>query len=729
MTTTVSHDVDPVTFEVIRHRLMTITDEQGAALAAISGSPHVAEANDYNVGLYLADGEVATMGRTIVTHSAAMASITRFVIEDCEDDPGFAPGDMFVVNHPWKGAVHAQDMGVVAPIFYGDRILAWSSAMCHMTDVGGSRPGSFCSDAIDCYAEGLQLPPTKVIDRGKVRSDVWNLITSHSRVPVAFDLDLRGLVAANNTAARSLVALADKYGVTTVQTVMAEQIALSDRRLRRRLASLPDAVVQAQAYLDNEGGSGTIYDIALELTKRGDELILDFSKSSPQAPNYINCTRSGLMAAVASALLPTLAYDVAWNAGVFRALTVQAPPGLIISAQQPAPVSGGVLEAGWLAEMTTLECLSKLAACSDELVVEAQGVAAGGPDQFVMAGVHEGGERFTHVVFDCVATGGGAYSHRDGLWTQGQHSIERVRVANAESTELEIPLVYLERGLTTDSGGAGRHRGGLSLGASYVVGAAEQVQAIWSGHGWEVPNSVGIFGGYPGEENDRCLVRGSDALARLAADGQVSSLDDLTGERPVMHGRQGVVRLSAGDAISIASQAGGGYGDPLARSLADVQRDLAERAVSPSAARRLYGAVLTEDGAVDVAASESRRAQLRAERTGWPAQRPLPPQPSGERARVHALGDALELVAIEGARFVSCECGMVLCSAEEPWREHAGCSRSTDITEVSVSSRLAEGLEIRRYACPSCGVLHATDVLRVDAPHPHDLRLLASERG
>src|SRR5262245_60787586 len=141
--------VDPVTYEVIRHRLLAITGEQAATLAAISGSKHVTEISDYNVGLYLADGAVATMGRTILYHASAMAAMVRHVIADCTENPGIGPDDMFVVNNPWNGAVNAQDMAIVAPIFYEGELIIWSGAMMHMLDSGARWPGRCWMDAPD----------------------------------------------------------------------------------------------------------------------------------------------------------------------------------------------------------------------------------------------------------------------------------------------------------------------------------------------------------------------------------------------------------------------------------------------------------------------------------------------------------------------------------------------------------------------------------------------------
>ncbi|MER7366959.1 hydantoinase B/oxoprolinase family protein [Nonomuraea wenchangensis] len=723
--------IDPVTFEVIRHRLLAITDEQGATLAAISGSTHVVEASDYNVGLYLPDGSVAAMGRTILSHSSSMAAITRSVIGDCADDPGINAGDMFIVNDPWKGTVHAQDVGVVAPIFYQGELLAWTGAMCHMVDVGGMTPGSFCIDATDSYQEGLQMPPTKLVDGGKVRTDVWNLVLAHTRMAATVNLDLRALIAANHTAIRAMTALADKYGAETVRAVMSSLIELSEKRLRNRLARLPDARLHSRAFLDNDGGlalsrENATYEVDLVLTKRGDSLHFDYSASSPQAKGYINCAFSGMMAGIAAALLPTLAYDAPWNEGLFKPVQVHCPEGLICNASRPAAVSGGALEAGWLVEMTAIECLSKLAACSDELIAEAQAVPAGGPDKFVLTGAGENGGRQTYVIMDCLATGGAAYAHRDGVWTQGQHNIERQKISNVEAVEMDSPLLYLWRGLVADSGGAGRTRGGMSMGAVYTVHGGRDVTALNSAHGWEVPNSTGIFGGYPGAQNTRTVIHGSDVRARLAA-GQIPAVEELSGDRPVMRGRQGLYHLGDDDVLATVPQAGGGWGDPLERSLPALQADLDFGAVTPEAAVRVYHAVLDGEGRIDEAATLARREQLRDERRGWPAERPLPAQPRGARTRLHPLGDRLDVIEADDARWVACHCGVVLAPATEQWRRHAGMSVVHDVHALGHATRLDEGLELRLYACPGCGRLHTADVVRREAAHLDDIRLLDAE--
>jgi len=719
---TIAVSVDPVTFEVIRHRLLAITDEQAAALAAISGSPLVTEATDFNVGLYLPDGSVAAMGRTILFHASSMASMVRHVIADCGENPGIGPNDMFVVNNPWKGAMHAQDMGILAPLFYQGELIAWSGAMCHMLDVGGMSPGSFCIDATEMYQEGLQLPPTKLMEGGKLRHDVWELILSHSRMAPTMNLDMRGLIAANNAAARGIEALASRYGVEALDAVMGGLIRMSEQRLRSRLRELPDGVVESVAYLDNHGASGAVYEVHLEMTKVDDRLIFDYSQSSPQAPAYINCTWSGLLCGISAAVLPTLSYDSPWNEGLFRPLEVVCPEGRICNASKPAAVSGGALEAQWLVENTALEAISKLVACSDTYLGESQAAPAGGPDVFVLGGQNHQGEHMTNVMLDCLATGGGAYTHRDGTWTQGQHNIERQMISNLEPLELDLPILYLQRGLARDSGGAGRHRGGLSMSSQYSLHKSHGGFALCSCHGWEVPNSTGLFGGYPGTENNRVLIKNSNVHEALKHD-RMLGLSELEGEVTPTRGRQGFFPLGPDDVLAMIPQAGGGWGDPLERPIDDLQEDIELQAVSVEAAGSVYGAVLNEQGRLDPLATEGRRNELRAHRRAWTVAGHAGSAPDGPLERVCPLGDRMELARDgQGIQWTRCACGQVFGPAAENWRKFAAI-RAAGAEDLSPSARLNEELEIRSYACLACGRLHAVDVRRKDAPDLHDVRL------
>jgi N-methylhydantoinase B len=725
--TTTTREVDPVTFEVIRHRLVAITDEQATTLAAISGSPLVTEANDFNVGLYRSDGSAVAMGRTVLFMASSIAQIVRYVADDCQDDPGINPGDVFVVNHPWKGAMHAMDMGVVAPIFYDEAIVAWSGAMCHMLDIGGLRPSSFCVGATEMYQEGLQLPPTKLVDRGVLRTDVLGLILAHSRLPATVNLDIKGLIAANNTAVRSVGELIARYGIDTVDAVMRGVMDLSERRIRARLETLPDAVIRSVAYIDNDGSQpDEMYEVSLEMTKSRDTLKFDFSRSSPQAPSYINCTWAGLTAGVTAAVLPTIAYDIPWNAGLFRALQIECPEGLICNATIPAAVSGGTLEATWMVEMVSQEAASKLVACTDDFLGEAQAPPAGGPDLTLFSGINNHGERFGQVMLDILATGGGAYSGHDGVSTQGQHNIERTMVANVEANELNLPVLYLWRGLIPDSGGAGRQHGGQTMGCTWTFLGDGEIQLLYGGHGWDVPNSYGIFGGHPGEENNRVIVQGTN-VRELFDSGKVPGLQDVDGSVVPTKGRFGMARLNKDSVLAIMPQGGGGWGDPLDRPAEAIQADLDNRLVSREASVTVYGAVLDDDGRVNADATHARREELRRQRMGWPSvgKDPIGAPPSAaELRRTGPLGDVLEIATDGHAHVVRCRCGYVLCAAHENWREHARMTTASADDLGPAIPRLDEEIEVRQYACGGCGSMLSVDVRRRGAAHLHDVSLV-----
>lgn len=713
-------DIDPVTFEVIRHRLRGITDEQAARIRTISGSKHVTEMSDYNVGLYLPDGSIAAMGRTILFHSSSMAAMVRHVIEDCTDNPGVHPGDMFVVNNPWKGAVHGPDMAVIGAIFAGDRLVAWSGAMMHMADIGGLREGGMGLDATESHQEGLMMPPIKLVQGGTIRRDVWNLILAHTRAASAMSLDLKGLIAANLAAATGFAKLTDRYGVDTTLAVMVGLIRSSEERMRRRLRELPDATVRTVGYLEYDPKSDTVPEVVLELTKTSDRLVFDYSGSSPQAANSTNCTWAGLNAGVAAGLMPTIAYDIPWNEGLFRPIEVVCAEGRICNASPPAAVSSSINGATWEVELTTVAALSRLAACSDGYWREAQASPGGRPGSFVLYGTNNDGESFTGRTYDILATGAGAYGWHDGVFAQGHHNIERAQISNVENLEMDLPIRYLWRGLTEDGGGAGRHRGGLSVGSVYT-GTERTPTVSGLGQRWDAPDSAGIFGGYPGAEKRGYFIRDSDVERRLAA-GRIPSFAEISGERLLTRDMSRSEPLRPDSVLFCTMPAGAGWGDPLDRDVAAVREDLALGAVSVEAAGTIYGVAFDGQGCVDEAGTGEVRTAIRAKRRDWPARRSAE-VPAGPVERVGPFGDRLELVRDQGGRhWVRCACGHAVAPANAMWREYAG-REVADPDEIRLGLRLNDKLEIRRYACPGCGRLHAVEVCKKGAPDVDDVRL------
>jgi N-methylhydantoinase B len=712
--------VDPVAFEVIRHRLQGITSEQAARIMTISGSKQVTEMSDFNVGLYLADGSVAAMGHTSLHHSACMADMVRAIIEDCADDPGIGEGDMFIVNDPWKGSMHAPDIAMLAPLHVDGKLVLWAGGIMHMSDIGGMVEGSLVQAATEMYQEGLHLPPMRLVEGGRLRNDLFKMILSNCRHPATMGLDLKGLIASNNAAREGLENLVRRYGVDMLQYVMGRLIDLSEERLRRRIAELPDAIVAGVGLMEYDAAIDDIPEVHVELRKAGDRLSFDFSKSSGQLPSAVNCTMGGLRAGVAAALLPMLAHGIPWNEGLFRAIDVLCPEGKICNAKRPAAVSGNIAGAVWEAEIASLIALSRLVATSDTFLPEAQATSCGRPRTLAFFGVNQHGERYRGRTYDVIASGGGAYADHDGVSTQGHHGMERTLISNAEVLELDYPMLYLRRGWATDSGGAGRHRGGLSLLGVYALHETEATFQ-YINQEWRSPDALGLFGGYPGGETGHDLIRHSDLLEHFR-NGHIPDFHEIAGDHVPESKRLANMLLDSSDVVRANPPAGGGWGDPLDRAPEEVQDDVRARAISAAAAESVYGCVFDAAGKIDGAATQRRREELLTQRRAWTANTTLTSGPAGALTRISPLGDQMEIVSDgAGVRWTRCRCGAVLSRAGENWRNYAGKHVGNPQTP-GIALKLHEKLELREYACRSCGRLHAVDVCRTGSPEPDDIR-------
>ena len=722
-------DVDPVTFEVIRHRLLSITDEQAATLAAVSGSVLVNEATDFNTGLYRAFGEVITMGRTVTFHAASLSLMVRHVIADCEKDPGIHEGDMFIVNHPHKGALHCPDIGVLAPIFVDGKRIGWTGACAHQLDVGGIAAGSFASKARDIYQEGMLIPPVKLIERGRLRTDVLNMITGMSRLPINISLDLKGLIAANTVAIRRLLETIDKYGVDTVLSVMDGIMDLSETKMRNRLLELPDGVFRAQAFLDHDGFENRTYKVHVELRKEADEIVFDYSGSDDQAPGFVNATRTGLIAGVYAGLLPIIAYDLPWNDGLFRPVKVKARDGSIVSCNFPAPCSQGPLGAMWLVEVTATEAISKMMATHPVAIREAQAAPASGPDLFHIHGRNQYGEPATAPILEVMLSGGGAYVHRDGINVSGQRNITAGKAPNVEATELKLPVLYLYRRIITDSAGAGRHVGGCAAGAAFVLHDVREVECLVACHGYEAPTSRGLFGGYPSGCNHRRFIKSSNVRKLIDHGVLPDRLDDIVGEEVTLTAKPPEFPFEYDDVYECNPTAGGGWGDPLDRAPDQVARDVRMGTFSRAVAEKIFAVILTSSGEVDVAKTEKARAAVRAQRLRWPAAKSLPAMITAENdAETIALaGDVARFARIRGNAYFVCKCDKAIAPADENWKLYARRAPAAP-EDLGPRIRIHEELEVVRYACPHCGRLLDVEVKRRNEAELFDIELrLAAE--
>jgi len=712
--------VDPVTLEVIRHKLMAITEEQRIAFQSISGSPVVTEASDYYTGLFRADGTIVTMGYKVATQGGPMTLAIKMLMELFPAER-LKPGDVFLANDPYRAAVHQNDIQVLQPLFHGGELFAWAGFGAHEVDVGGMDFASWCPKAKDVYQEGIRIAGLKIIDAGEAREDVWQFVLSLSRLPHLLDLDLRGMVAAGNVSQRRMIELLERYGAGTVAAAMNRMIGHSEEKLRQRLRAMPDGIFRAVDYLEHDGHEDRLYRVAVEITKKGDTLVLDFSASSDQAPGFVNATKAGLRGAVVGAMFPSLAFDIPWNEGLLAPVTIVSRPGSICDARFPAPVGAATVEAVWVAKNALTAALAKLKACTPGLEAEVQAVSAGTMSTVNLGGTDQYGQRYGIHLMDPMMNGFGAYAGADGFDLGGSYSTTIPNVANVESNEFLSPMLYLHRRIEPDTGGAGMWRGGMAASMAFTAHGVHETEALIMTHGLEVPNSSGLFGAYPGSCVRQRLLRASD-LAAVHRSGRLPvEVAELHGDLEEMGPKPGLIQLRPGDVFETSWQGGGGLGDPLDRDPGRVAADCRIGHYSHAYAEQVFGVRLLPDGAADERATRASRDGLRRARAKGAEEPPVAQQgrADGEAQRI---GGKMEFAVVNGRKFYACACGQPLAPRSGNWRDGA---RRKTISAAAAKKyfRLHPELELRQYLCPGCDGLLSVEVAEINSAELHDIEL------
>jgi N-methylhydantoinase B len=723
-------NLDPLTYEVVRHRLWSVTDEMGEALKRMSGSPIVTDANDFDFAICDELGQEVQVGLYNTMLVGAVDLAIYWTLRNRATNPGIRDGDMFLCNDPWVGGgLHQNDVIVFQPVFHEGQLFAWTSAICHEPDLGGVGLGSFSPAAQDVFSEALPTPPIKVVKDFELQDDVVDVWIRRSRVPMLVNLDLRAKVGSNTVGRKRLEAVIAQYGAGTVKAVMKRMMADAEKRLRGKLSDVPDGTWQATGYQDqsHEGDRG-VHKITVAMTKTGDHLTFNFTGTDPQA-GMINCTYAGMRGGVMLALLPILANDIPWSAGgLMRCFDLVSEEGTLNNATFPAAVSRGPIGPAWLTGTLVAQCLSQMLDRSVDLGRSVQAACCGTWDTAVVAGLDERGDfpvPFLNVMMEPMAGGFGARPERDGMDTGGLFCIPMGRIPDVEMTEFLYPLLTLWRREEPDSGGPGRHRGGVSASLAVTLhGSNQPAGLVLASAGKAVSQNNGLAGGYPGNTGLDAVVRGANVAALLAEGKVPQSLDGFGAKVEIGH-CYAQSYVAPGEMLYMNWQGGGGYGDPLLRDPDAVALDIAEDKITPKAAGQVYGVVLV-DGRVDAAATEARRKELRRERQ----ERSQAPDTAAGQVDLGQARRRDDDLVIAGTAIGCARCGRLLADTTSDDRlalavyEGPSSDAGPQVTS-SPEIYVDDDIVFRQLCCPGCWTaMYSSIVPRAHDDHAADLSRL-----
>jgi len=720
--------VDPITFEILRHRLEEIVNEAYYTMARVSGNAIITEAGDHEEAILNAAGDTIMVGGGIVEWTQCLEEAGRYIAREYEENPGINEGDQFVLNCTEVAAVHLMDIQVLKPVFWAGKRIAWINTAGHNMDVGGIQVGGAMTEARERVQEGLSMWGLRICEGGVIRKDIETTVKNMTRQPELLVLELRARMAANNAAEKRLLDTIREFGIETLLAVFEELPVYSEKRIRQRLRSLPDGEFSAVHYFESVvEGEGTLA-VKCKLTKHDDDLTLDFTGSSPQSKGAQNVALPGAKSNAECPFLMMLAHDIPWNYGLWGVIEWIVPYGTLVNPSDDAPVSINTpVGAGYVTIGTVADCISQLYLCSDEK----QEAFANGSNAYnnpMLYGKGKRGEFFLTMMMEALISGAGALIHRDGDDTCSNMWTTKPQVTNLERAEELFPWLYLWRREAVDTGGPGKNRGGTACCNAFIPWGTPTMECHDNGMGDVVRLASGLAGGYPAPNVLQFLVRDSNIDELFAAGTLPSSAKQIDGHTEVQ-GCNSTFDFNKSDVYVVYFGGGGGYGDPLQRDSAAVAKDVRNEYVSIEQAEHSYGVVLLGDppAADPIATTELRAEMIRARLTSGEKHVDTGKAPTNSGRTLTSWGDVLSLGEnAAGERYWQCTaCDYVLGAAEHDWKDLA-LRHSAPLTKAQPAEFASQTTDfhLREHYCPECGVLFEVLNLARDEPDPVTFKML-----
>ena len=544
--------LDPVTLAILKGRLEQIADEMDATLFRSAFNPIIAEAHDASHGIYDAiTGDTLVQGKSgLPIFVGVMAFAVKAVIEKVARDGNLSDGDVFIFNDPYEGGTHLSDFRLVKPIYRNGTVFCYLASVGHWHDVGGNVPGNYNPEATESFQEGMLIPPVKLFSAGVLNKDIVDILSANSRLPNSLYGDLNGQINALDLGHQRLNDLLDQYGETDIQIALGLLKSRADRMMRDHLRALPNGTICVEDFLDNDGVNDVALKLAVDLSIEGECLTVDFSRSSQACAGPVNISRSTTIAATYVALKHIFT-DVPANAGVLQPVEFIIPEDSFLSVKAPKPV-GGYTE-------TILRLIDVLFCAFEHIAPErVNGCAYGTINALSMAGYRSNGARW--VMFSFFGGGHGGHPEGDGL-NHGNAPISTATIPPLEILEAAYPVAFTQWALRPDSGGVGKHRGGL--GAIYEIELLEDSATVFLfGERGKFP-PPGVVGGGAGAMNK---------FTYQSADEETTFPD----KTPPLASKITGVKLRRGQRVRLETPGGGGYGNAQERPEELIRNDLAQ---------------------------------------------------------------------------------------------------------------------------------------------------------
>ena len=525
--------LDPIELEIFKNIFVSVAEEMGVTLQRTGFSPNIKERLDYSCAVYDRHGRTIAQGDHLPVHLGAMPLSVQAAIESAT----MHPGDMVILNDPFRGGTHLPDITLVLPIFSPgasaeDKPIFFAANRAHHSDVGGMSPGSMPL-AREVFQEGLIIPPVKLIKRGLMDTDLLAMILANVRTPREREGDLTAQIAANRVGEARLLRLVKRYGLDVIERYASATQDYAERVLRHTLSEIPDGRYEFADALDNDGFSTDPVRIRCAITIAGDGATVNFTGSDAQTTGGVNANFAITLSATLYGFRCLIEEDVLFNDGIRRAVEVIAPEGSVVNARHPSAVAGGNVECSQRITDVVLGALAK--ALPDRIPAASQGtmnnVTLGGAD--TRPGATQG-QRFAYY-----ETAGGGMGGRPGLpGLSGVHThMSNTRNTPVEALEQALPVRIRTYALRTESGGAGEFVGGEGLIREYEMLVPTDATLLTDRR---ESRPYGAQGGGPGAAGRNTLLRADGSMEHLPAKARLE--------------------LAPGDRLRMETPGGGGFG-------------------------------------------------------------------------------------------------------------------------------------------------------------------------